>query len=64
MELDVGVEFDLVRDLLRMSVAYEHAVWEGVPRDLARNPPGMLTVLEPRDQVSFSGVRLGVWVRF
>ncbi len=64
VELDVGVEFDLVRDLLRLSVGYEHAIWEGVPADLARNPPGMLTVLEPRDRVSFSGARLGLWVRF
>ena len=64
IDLDVGMEFDLVQDLLRMSVAYEHSVWDGVPRDLARNPPGLLTVLDPRDQVTFSGVRLGLWVRF
>jgi hypothetical protein len=64
IDLDVGMEFDLVQDLLRMSLAYEHSVWDGVPRDLARNPPGVLTVLDPRDQVTFSGVRLGLWVRF
>ena len=64
IDLDVGMEFDLVPDLLRMSVAYEHSLWDGVPRDLARNPPGVLTVLDPRDQVTFSGVRLGLWVRF
>jgi len=64
LDLDVGVEFDVVRDLLRLSLGYEHSVWDGVPRDLARNPPAQYTVNAPRDAVTFAGVRLGVWVRF
>lgn len=64
VDMDVGVEIDIVEDLLRLNLGYEHSVWDGVPRDLARNPPGLLTVNRPRDSVTFSGARLGIWVRF
>jgi len=64
VDLDLGLEFDVVRDRLRLSVAWEHSVWDGIARDLARNPPGQFAINASRDSVSFTGLRLGVSYRF
>lgn len=61
---EFGVEFDVMPDRLRLSVTYEHSVWDDVARDLARNPPGQFAINAPRDSVSFTGIRLGFWFRF
>lgn len=63
-ELDLAAEIHIVPDRVRLSIGYEHSVWDEVGSDLLRNPPGLLAVLRPRDRISFSGVRLGVWARF
>ena len=63
-EIDVGLEWEVVRDSLRLTAGWELARWDGVPYDVVRNPSGSLTPNRDRDTVSFSGPRVGLGFRF
>ena len=64
LDLDLAFEWYAVRDLLRISLGYEFSAWNGIVNDQVRNPPGLLTPNSERNDISFSGARLGFWIRF
>jgi hypothetical protein len=64
------LDFDLVlawhnsNDWLRVWVGWEQSAWNGIAEDLVRNFPGTTVPLRPRDSVTFSSYKLGVFVKF
>lgn len=64
LDFDAGIEWYIVPDLFRLDVALYQSRWDGLPEDRTRNAPGVIPVLNDRSSMSFSGLRLGLWVRF
>jgi len=64
LDFDAGIEWYIVPDLFRLDFALYQSRWDGLPEDMTRNAPGVIPVLDPRDSMSFSGLRIGLWVRF
>lgn len=63
-DLELTVSWRIVGEAVRVWVGWEQQVWEGVASDLVRNFPGTLAPLRDRDSVTFSGYKLGLFVRF
>jgi hypothetical protein len=63
-DVELTVSWWAVGDAVRVWAGWEQQVWDGVPTDLVRNFPGTTAPLATRDSVTFSGYKLGVFVRF
>jgi len=63
-DVDLGVTWRSTGDTFRLSFGWEQSLWEAIAADLVRNFPGTAAPLQPRDSVTFSGYKLGVYYRF
>jgi len=63
-DFDVIVAWHNANDWLRFWVGWEQSTWDGIAEDLVRNFPGTTAPLRPRDSVTFSSYKLGVFVKF
>jgi len=63
-DVDVTVSWYAVGEAVRLWVGWEQQIWDDIPADLVRNFPGTTAPLRERDSVTFSGYKLGVFVRF
>jgi len=63
-DFDINAVWHLADDRYRISVGYEHSKWDGMPADLTRSTVGNFVPLRARDNVVFSGFKIGVVFRF
>lgn len=63
-EFDVRVVWHVADDRYRIWLGYERSDWRGPPADLTRNLAGGLVEARTRDDVVFSGFKVGVGFRF
>jgi len=63
-DVDVFAAWHSSGDAFRVLLGWEQGVWDGIARDLVRNFPGTSAPLQERDSVTFSGYKLGLFLRF
>lgn len=63
-DFDVALNWHLSGDRARVWFGWEQSTWERIASDLVRNFAGTSVPLRDRDDVSFSGYKLGVAFRF
>jgi hypothetical protein len=63
-DFEAGMHWYTLDDRLRFALMYQFSNWDGLVSDLARNPPGLLTPNGARDNIGFSGVVIGMRMRF
>ncbi len=63
-DFDVGCYWRIADDHFRVGVGWEQSSWDGVPNDLLRNTPGSLVNVPERNNVGFSGWKIGLYGRF
>lgn len=62
-DFDVRAAWHAPGDRVQVSLAWEQSRWEEIAADRLRAVSGAATALSPRDEVTFSGVKLGVKLR-
>ncbi len=63
-DFDVGCYWRIADDHFRVGVGWEQSSWDGVPHDLIRNTQGSLVNVPERNNVAFSGWKIGLYGRF
>lgn len=63
-DFDVEGSWHLASERLRLSLGWEQSEWREIAADPLRNFPGTVIPLQEREAVVFSGVRLGLHLRF
>jgi hypothetical protein len=64
LDFDIVGGLDIAGGAVRVWLGWEQSIWDGIASDLVRNFPGTVAPLRDRDEVVFSGYKLGVGFRF